>query len=68
MVFVDDEERFPVAYASFYWPDEPGGKPRLLEEYIYTDIKVNVGLTDADFDRDNPDYGFTRDKAPGGVN
>ncbi len=60
MVFVDDEYLLPVGYASFYWPREPGGKPRLLEEYIYTDVELNVGLTDADFDRDNPKYGFTR--------
>lgn len=60
MVFVDDEYLLPVGYASFYWPREPGGKPRLLEEYIYTDVDLNVGLTDEDFDRDNPEYGFTR--------
>lgn len=58
MVFVDDEDKLPIGYASFFWPAEPGGKPRLLEEYVYTDIKLNVGLADDDFDRENPNYGF----------
>lgn len=62
MVFVDDEDKLPVGYASFYWPRKPGEKPRLLEEYVFTDIQLNVGLTDEDFDRDNPQYGFTRDR------
>lgn len=55
-VFVDDKDKLPVGYVSFYWPRNAGEKPRLLEEYIYTDIELNVGLTDEDFDRDNPDY------------
>ena len=59
MVFVDEKDKLPVGYASYYWPSEAGGKPRLLEEYIYTNIELNVGLTDHDFDRDNPDYGFS---------
>lgn len=62
MVFVDDKDKLPVGYASFYWPKNPGGKPRLLEEYVYTDVKLNVGLTDEDFDRDNPVYGFHRSR------
>ncbi|WP_197528530.1 DUF1571 domain-containing protein [Aeoliella mucimassa] len=61
MVFVDDEDKLPVGYAAYYWPREEGGPPRLLEEYIYTDVKLNVGLTDEDFDRDNPDYEFSHE-------
>ena len=33
---------------------------QLLEEYTYTNIKINVGLTDADFDTKNPNYKFTK--------
>jgi hypothetical protein len=60
MVFVDDERHLPIGFASFDWPNEPGGPPVLLEEYIFTDVKLNVGLGDDDFDRENPSYGFTR--------
>ena len=29
-----------------------------MEEYTFLDVKVNVGLSDLDFDRDNPSYDF----------
>ena len=31
---------------------------RLLERYVYSDYRTDVGLTDRDFDVANPDYGF----------
>ncbi len=65
MTFYDDEDKMPIAYASYYWPRVPGGKPRLLEEYIYTNIKLNVGLAAKDFDRKNPEYGFSRSEKNG---
>jgi len=57
-VFFDDELMLPVRYASWSWPTEPGGEPPLEEEYNYTDIKINVGLTERDFDPENPEYNF----------
>jgi len=57
-VFFDNDLNMLTRYASWSWPKEPGGKPVLEEEYNYSDIKVNVGLTDRDFDPNNPDYGF----------
>lgn len=38
--------------------DVEDGEMRLVEDYGYEDVRVNVGLTDADFDPDNPAYGF----------
>lgn len=60
IVFIDKEWQLPLGYASYTWPEQPGGKPVLMEEYIYTAVELNVGLTDADFDRHNPAYGFVR--------
>ena len=60
IVFIDDERQIPLGYASYAWPQKEGGKPVLLEEYIYADVKLNVGLTDNDFDRANPAYGFLK--------
>ncbi len=60
MVFVDDERHLPIGFASFTWPEEQGAPPRLLEEYVFTNVKLNVGLRDDDFDRANPAYGFNR--------
>jgi hypothetical protein len=57
-VFFDDELQLPIRYASWSWPAEAGGEPPLEEEYTYTNVTINVGLTDADFDPDNDAYGF----------
>lgn len=60
-IYVDLEEQLPVAYEGYLWPDQPGGEPPLLERYVYQQIVRNPGLTDADFDPDNPAYSY-----PGG--
>jgi hypothetical protein len=57
-VFVDDEYQVPIRYEAFEWPTSPGGKMQLIEEYTYMDLKINVGLTDDDFDRSNTAYNF----------
>jgi hypothetical protein len=57
-IYVDDQLKVPVRYAAYVWPKSPGGEPELLEEYIYQNIKMNVGLKDIDFDRKNPKYKF----------
>jgi hypothetical protein len=57
-VYVDDELNLPIRYESYDWPERPGGPPVLLEEYTYTDIKINNGFTDFDFDTNNPQYNF----------
>jgi hypothetical protein len=57
-IFVDEQLNMPIRYEAYDWPAAPGEKPPLLEEYTYVDVKLNVGLTDADFDKTNPNYGF----------
>ena len=57
-VFLDEQLKLPVRFAYYTWPVEGSDSPRLMEEYTYLDLKVNVGLTDHDFDRDNPEYNF----------
>ena len=59
-IFVDDEYNVPIRYAAYSWPTKPGGRPEVLEEYTYLNLKLNVGLTDADFDHKSRDYNFTR--------
>ena len=36
----------------------PAEEPPLVEEYTYANLKFNLGFTDADFDVNNPQYGF----------
>lgn len=38
--------------------DKEDGKVRLVETYVYEKVKINVGLTDADFDPENKEYDF----------
>lgn len=57
-MFYDDETRLPIRFELYGWPTQAGGQPPLVEEYTYRDVRVNVGLTNADFDPNNPAYGF----------
>ena len=57
-IFIDDELNLPIRYESHDWPSQPGGKPELIEEYTYLNLKINNGFTDADFDINNPNYQF----------
>ena len=59
-IFIDKELNLPIRYASYDWPSKPGDAPILVEEYTYADLKLNVGLTDVDFDTNNPNYNFGR--------
>jgi hypothetical protein len=57
-VYVDRVSRLPVQAELFGWPAVAGEDPPLLERYTYSSVKINVGLTDADFDARNPKYHF----------
>jgi hypothetical protein len=55
-LYVDRESRLPVKAQRYGWPRTPGEKPPLVEDYTYTNVKINQKLTDADFDPAT--YGF----------
>jgi hypothetical protein len=55
-VFMDRQWQIPIHYEAHDWPREAGGEPLLLEQYTYTDIQLNIGLDDEDFDHANPKY------------
>jgi hypothetical protein len=57
-VDIDLQRNIPVRLASWMWPETDGGEPQLTEEYIYTDIKLNVGLTNDDFNPDSEQYNY----------
>ena len=57
-IYLDQELEIPIAYEGFTWPEEQGGEPVLQEKYFYTNLKLNVGLQDIDFDPSNADYSF----------
>jgi outer membrane lipoprotein-sorting protein len=49
---LDDESRMPLETRIFDWDN------RLVERYGYEDIRLDAGLSEADFDPKNPAYGF----------
>ncbi|QDS92002.1 hypothetical protein FF011L_07380 [Roseimaritima multifibrata] len=57
-IFIDDELNLPIRYVAYDWPTEPGGTGAIIEEYNYLDVKINPGLSDSEFDRENPAYNF----------
>ncbi|OHB80271.1 MAG: hypothetical protein A2W31_16045 [Planctomycetes bacterium RBG_16_64_10] len=50
-IYVDKELRVPIRYEAYDFPEVAGGAAKLLEEYTYRDLKLNIGLTDEDFQR-----------------
>ncbi len=58
LLFIDKKTEFPVRLQQWGFPPAPQAEPYLIEEYIYTDIRTNVGLTNADFDIRNRNYRF----------
>ncbi len=59
-LFVDQELGLPIRFEGYDWPRAQGQAPQLVEEYTYTNVRLNVGLGDRDFDTANPAYAFGR--------
>ncbi len=59
-VYIDREHGLPIRFEAYDWPKSPGAEPELVEEYTYSDLKTDVGLSDVDFDAANPRYAFGR--------
>ena len=57
-VWVDEQLKLPIRYEQCDWPKEDGAAPEVVEEYTYLRLKLNNGFGDADFDPQNPEYGF----------
>jgi hypothetical protein len=57
-IYVDNELKVPIRFEAFDWPKSADAEPEMIESYEYRDLKLNVGLTDADFDVKNPEYQF----------
>lgn len=51
-IYLDDLLNLPVKFDVYDWND------KLLESYTFSDMKINVGLKDIDFDIENKAYNF----------
>lgn len=58
-LFIDSEHNLPIRFEGYDWPG-PKGTAEMVEEYSYTDLKLNVGLGEVDFDPSNREYSFGR--------
>ena len=58
IIDIDIQYGVPIRYASYLWPEAPGGEPVLDEEFVYEQLQLNVMLEDQDFDPDNPAYEY----------
>jgi negative regulator of sigma E activity len=49
---LDLEKKLPIRVRIYDWDD------MLVESYGYEDVRLDAGLTEADFDPENPEYRF----------
>jgi hypothetical protein len=59
-VYIDLEIGLPIRFEAYDWPKTASSEPELQEEYTYLNLKLNVGLTDHDFETSNAAYSFGR--------
>lgn len=57
-VYFDKKTRLPIRVENYGFPAAPGRQAPLLEEYTYTNVRVNNGFKNSDFDQQNPKYSF----------
>ena len=48
-VFIDEETQLPIRLETYGWPESEDEDPPLMSEFTYSDLKVNVGLSESDF-------------------
>ena len=48
-LYVDNELHVPTRLVVHGWPEREGDQPPVNEEYTYLNLRLNLGLTDADF-------------------
>ncbi|MGE3314584.1 MAG: DUF1571 domain-containing protein [Planctomycetaceae bacterium] len=58
VLYLDKQTNFPIRLENYDFPQRDGQEPPLVEQYQYTNIEVNKGLTDQDFDYRNKQYNF----------
>ncbi len=57
-LYIDKQNNLPIRVEQFDFPSSAGKKPKLVEEYTYSNLKTSVKLTDQDFDISNPNYDY----------
>ena len=48
-LYIDNQTRLPIRVQQYGFPRKSGGKPPLIEEYTYSNVKLDKKLRDSDF-------------------
>lgn len=59
-LYIDSENGLPIRFEAYDWPRRNGGQAELVEEYTYANLRIDVGLSERDFDPGNNQYSFGR--------
>jgi hypothetical protein len=57
-LYIDKQSNLPVRVEQYGFPGRGDKTPPLVEEYTYTNIRTNLGLSNKDFDPRNTAYAF----------
>jgi hypothetical protein len=57
-LWIEDKTGLPIGCQQLGFPGKHDKEPPTVEEYFYSDLKLNRKLTDADFDKNNKNYSF----------
>lgn len=57
-LYIDKQTNLPVRVEQYAFPRSAREAPPLFEEYTFSNLRTNIGLTGADFDPRNPNYRF----------
>ena len=55
-IFITKDVPIPVRYEAYDWPAGDSESPPLIEEYTFQDVRLNVGFSDAEFQRNYREY------------
>ena len=48
-LYIDNKTRLPIRVQQYGFPRKSGGKPPLIEEYTYSNVKRDKKIGDSDF-------------------
>lgn len=57
-LWIDAKTNLPIRIEHYGFPKDSKAKPPLVAQYTYRNLKPNLGMTDRDFDKNNPRYSF----------
>lgn len=57
-LYIEKKSNLPLRLEQYGFPRKAGEAAPIIEEYTYSNLKINLNLTDHDFDTKNKEYNF----------